>query len=58
MAILVYPLTHPTTSRPVTIDAAAYIGCRLWGWPWAIMGTVFSILPSFLLMLALTVLHW
>ncbi len=42
---------------PVAIDAAAYIGYRLRGWPGAIVGTVAFILPSFLLMLALTVLY-
>lgn len=42
---------------PIAVDAVTHMGYRLRGWPGAIVSVVSFILPSFLLMLALTLLY-
>ncbi|MGI5835448.1 MAG: chromate transporter [Chloroflexota bacterium] len=42
---------------PIAVDAITHMGYRLRGWPGAIVSWVSFILPSFLLMLALTLLY-
>jgi chromate transporter len=42
---------------PVAVDAVVYLGYHLRGWPGAIISFVAFILPSFLLMLGLTLLY-
>lgn len=42
---------------PIVVDAVTHLGYRLRGWPGAATSVVTFILPSFLLMLALTLLY-
>jgi chromate transporter len=42
---------------PIAVDAVTHMGYRLRGWPGAIVSAVSFILPSFLLMLGLTLLY-
>ncbi len=42
---------------PVVVDAATYLGYRLRGWPGAVVACATFILPSFLMMLALTLVY-
>ena len=42
---------------PVVVDAATYLGYRLRGWPGAVVACVSFILPSFVMMLALTLIY-
>jgi chromate transporter len=42
---------------PIAVDAVTHIGHRLRGWPGAVVSAVSFILPSFLLMLGLTMLY-
>ncbi len=42
---------------PIVVDAATYIGYRLRGWPGSIVSVVTFFLPSFLMMLALTLFY-
>lgn len=42
---------------PIAVDAITHMGYRLRGWPGAIVSWISFILPSFLLMLALTLLY-
>jgi chromate transporter len=43
---------------PIAVDAVSYIGYRLSGWPGAFVATVAFILPSFLLMILLSLLYF
>lgn len=42
---------------PIAVDAVTHMGYRLRGWPGAVVSVVSFILPSFLLMLALSLLY-
>lgn len=42
---------------PIAVDAVTHMGYRLRGWPGAFVSAISFILPSFLLMLALTLLY-
>jgi chromate transporter len=42
---------------PIAVDTVAYLGYRLHGWPGAILSVIAFILPSFLLVLALTLAY-
>ena len=42
---------------PVVVDAATYLGYRMRGWPGAAVAVTTFILPSFLMMLALTLIY-
>jgi len=49
-----------TLPGPIAVDAVSYIGYRLSGWSGAVVATFAFILPSFLLMILLSLLyfHW
>lgn len=42
---------------PVVVDVTTQVGYRLRGWPGAVVSVISFILPSFVLMLALTILY-
>ena len=43
--------------RPIAVDAVTHMGYRLRGWPGALVSVLSFILPSFLLMLGLTLVY-
>jgi len=47
-----------TLPGPIAVDAVSYIGYRLSGWPGAVVATFAFILPSFFLMILLSLLYF